>query len=172
MIMLSNIIQGFIISGIVSLVAVILMCFGAKMIKLKREMTELLIPIIGTSIFYVLLFVLLFDFVKYFDVVNVFNINGTFVAVLILAIPLLIYLLCRKIGKKSTAAYKHWAFIGVMLLCTIISFIFLLNSNVQNSFNWGFFFSIFLVMFVLMIFNMIFYKITKEVSFAIRRKKQ
>lgn len=170
--MLSDIIQGFIISGIVSLIAVILMCFGAKIIKLRREMTELLIPIIGTSIFYILLFVLLFDFVKYFDIVNIFNINGTVVAAVLLAIPLLIYLFCRKVGKKSTAAYKHWIFIGISFFCTIVSFIGLFLSNVQNSLSWGFFFSIFLVMFLLMIFNMIFYKITKEVSFAIRRKRQ
>lgn len=197
------------IALISSLVSVVLLCFLSKTMKLKREYTELIIPIVGAIVF---MFVFQSGVSSTFTTIvesklpgnfvsdngdNIFNqILQVFFYIVISAIVLsqFVYFVCRKFGSKATALTRQWIFIGINLLLIVVSSIFSYiygTSTLKEILNLPanqapeVFFNAFpglllvfgvsatlILSFVLMIFNMIFYKITKEISFVIRRKKQ
>ncbi len=152
---------------VASSLSVVVLCFAAKLIRLRREYTELLIPIMGTVVFTVVFqmgFEIISGFVSFFivDVVSA------------LAVSQIVYIICRKVGNKSTAIKRYWIFIGIAFLLVIASFcVVFFAKNIKDSFGvlLDLFFAC-LLNFVLMLFNVIFYKITKEISFSIRKKRK
>jgi len=143
--------------------AVAILCFGAKLIHLKREYTELFIPILGIIVF-----------ISVFQVglmgLGLIKFNSIISAA---AVSIAVYIICRKFGRKSSAVRRHWIFIGITFLITLATFMVVyFANNIKDSLNMlDLFFGSFLS-FIFMLFNMLFYKITKEISFAIRKKKK
>ena len=162
---MGDVVVNLIIALIVSLLIAVLLCFGAKFIRLRREYTELFIPIIGAL-------VLLAILKNSLDMIDGFVQSFILDIAIATIISQLIYAICRKFGNKATAVKRHWIFIGFSFLIMIASFmiVYFANNIKESIIMADLFFASFLN-FVLMIFNMIFYKITKEISFAIRRKK-
>ncbi len=163
---MDNIVLYLIVGLVASSVSVVALCFGAKLIRLRRENTELFIPILGTVVFALV-------FQMGLDIVNSLVMNFFIDFAAALAVSQIIYILCRKIGSKSGAVKRFWVFIGLAALASLGSFAavyFAKNIN-ESIIMLDLFFGC-LLGFVLMLFNVVFYKITKEISFTIRNKRR
>ncbi len=174
---------------IVSSLGVTSLCFLGKLIRLRREYTELFIPIIGAIIFLLIFQLGFVSLIEKFNMINMVNDFLHLAADIAVSIVIsqAIYIFCRKIGKKSTASSRLWIFIGVFVLLIILYAItvaviiiplnataalrFIKNTLIDDAYIIPNAFVVLLFIFILLIFNMIFYKITKEISFAIRNKK-
>ena len=184
---INDIIFYLILALISSSVGILALCFVGKLIKLKREYTELFIPMIG-SVAFLLIFQLGFVSIieKLFPAINDF-LYLTADILISIVISQAIYTFCRKVGRKSTASGRLWIFIGIFALLIILYSItivviavplsinelgkFLKDTFVKDAYIIPNGFVVLPFIFILLIFNMIFYKITKEISFVIRNKK-
>jgi len=174
-----------ILALVISPVSVVALCFVGKLIKLRREYTELLIPIIGALIFLFIFQTGLVSLVEKFNLGSFFHL--TYDIIVSVVISQAIYVFCRKFGSKSTAAKRHWIFIGITFFLTVlfvvVAAIILVPMPVQDASKLvknflidGAYiipnaFIVLLFVFILIAFNMVLYKLTKEISFAIRRKR-
>jgi len=163
---MDNVVLYLIVGLVASSVSVVVLCFGAKLIKLRRENTELFIPVFGTVVFALV-------FQLGLDIVNSFVMNFLIDFATALAVSQIIYILCRKIGSKSGSIKRFWIFIGLAALASLGSFaaVFFARNINESIVMLDLFFGCLLV-FVLMLFNVLFYKITKEISFTIRNKRR
>lgn len=189
---MSDLILPLIYALIFSLVSVIGMCFAGKAIKLKREYTELVIPIIGALIFFLIFQNGFVSLAEQFGLVDNSdpekNIIRPYTDIFIsIFISQGIFIYCRKFGNKSSAVKRHWIFIGASFLLTVlfaaVAVIKMASAPVteltkiirdflvKDAYILPNVFIVLLFIFILMIFDMILYKLTKEISFNIRRRK-
>ena len=182
---MNDVVIYLILALVISPVSVMALCFVGKLIKLKREYTELIIPIIGSLIFLLIFQIGLTSLVEKYNLGAFLNLIGDIIVSILISQGL--YVLCRKFGNKSAAAKKHWIFIGVFffltILCAAVSIVIsqVMPINKAGELLKDFIISdayliptvsvVFLLVFILMAFNMVLYKLTKEISFAIRRKR-
>ncbi len=178
---MTDIVLYLILALLISPVSVVILCFVGKLIKLKREYTELFIPIIGALVFLFIFQMGLVLLIEKFNISSFFHL--TYDIIISIVISQAIYIFCRKFRNKSGAVKRHWIFIGVSFFLTVLflggAIIILVPMPINESSKIitsnGYLipntFIVLLFVFILMVFNMVLYKLTKEISFAIRRKK-
>ena len=182
---MNDVVIYLILALVISPVSVTALCFVGKLIKLRREYTELIIPIIGALVFLFIFQIGLTSLVEKYNLGPFLRLTLDIIVSILISQGL--YVLCRKFGNKSAAAKKHWIFIGVFFFLTILCAAAVIVISQVMSINKAgellkdFIISdaylipnasvVILLVFILMAFNMVLYKLTKEISFAIRRKR-